>query len=108
MAQFMKSFPSPTPWGVTWSVLTSGPYLEMLNEFLSPLTMPDGTRIFALPLGRSGRIPFIALDDLGFYARYMFDHPKDFEGRNLEVASEHVSGQHLAETFVKVRLGLRR
>jgi len=102
VAHFLKSFPSPTPWGCTWSVLTSGPYLEMLNEFLSPIITPDGTRVFSYPLGKTGRIPFIALDDLGYYARYMLDHPREFEGRNLEVASEHVGGQQLVDTFMKV------
>lgn len=65
--------------------------------------MPDGTRVFAAPMGDKGRMPLIDLDDLGFYARYMFDHPREFEGRDLEVSSEHVSWKQLAETFTKVR-----
>jgi hypothetical protein len=32
VARFMGSFPSPTASGMTWSVLTSGPYLDMLYE----------------------------------------------------------------------------
>jgi hypothetical protein len=64
--------------------------------------MPDGTRVFAAPMGDKGRMPLIDLDDLGFYARYMFDHPREFEGRDLEVSSEHVSWKQLAETFTKV------
>ena len=62
----MKSFPSPVAsTGTTWSVLHSGPYLEMLNEFIAPVIAPDGTRIFAAPLG-NGRVPLIDLDDLGY------------------------------------------
>ncbi len=74
----------------------------MLNEFLSPIILSDGRRVFASPVGQ-GHLPMINLDDLGFYARYMFDHRKEFEGRDLEVSSEHVGWNQLVKTFTKVR-----
>ncbi len=44
----------------------------------------------------------IALEDLGFFARYIFDHRAEMSGRELEVASDYVGWEHLVETFRKV------
>lgn len=44
----------------------------------------------------------IALEDLGFFVRYIFDNPSTTSGHDLEVASDRVSWTQLAETFTKV------
>ena len=44
----------------------------------------------------------IALEDLGFFARYIFDHRAEMSGRELEVASDYVGWERLVETFRKV------
>jgi hypothetical protein len=66
VATFISAFPS-TPTS-TWSILTSGPYLNMLFEFLSPRKDNDGTYNFGAPLGKDGRVPMISLEDLGWQA----------------------------------------
>ena len=49
----------------------------------------DGTFVFASPIG-DGHVCMIALEDLGFFARYAFDHRAAVSGKDLEVASEWV------------------
>ena len=61
----------------------------------------DGTFVFASPIG-AGHVPMIALEDLGFFARYSFDHRAEVSGKDLEVASDWVSWDHLVATFTKV------
>src|ERR1700761_8770912 len=61
----------------------------------------DGTFVFAAPIG-SGHVPMIVLSDLGYYARYIFDHRSEYSAKDLEVASEFVGWSHLVETFTKV------
>jgi hypothetical protein len=62
----------------------------------------DGTREFAAPLG-DGHVPMIALADLGWWARYVFDAPRELvNGKDLEVASEMVSWADLVATFTRV------
>ena len=61
----------------------------------------DGTFVFATPVG-NGHVPMIALTDLGFWARYTFDHPSETSGRDLEVASDVVGWDYLVDTFKKV------
>lgn len=57
--------------------------------------------MFAAPIG-DGHVPMIALDDLAFWARHIFDDPKMSAGKNLEIASEMVSWPELVETFQRV------
>lgn len=61
----------------------------------------DGTFVFASPIG-SGHVPMIALPDLGYFARYTFDHRAETSGKDLEVASEMVQWDELVKTFKKV------
>ena len=61
----------------------------------------DGTRIFASPIG-NGHVPMIALRDLGYFARYTFDHPVETSGKDLEIASDLVDWPYLVSTFTKV------
>ncbi|KAI9464953.1 NAD-P-binding protein [Lactarius psammicola] len=86
---------------LSWSVVTSGPYMDMLQiGILGPVQREDGTFVFNSPIG-DGHIPMVALADIGFFARYTFDHRAETSGKNLEVASEWVGWEHLVATFTK-------
>lgn len=61
----------------------------------------DGTYVFASPIG-DGYVPMIALSDLGYFARYTFDHRTQTSGKDLEVASDLVNWDYLVSTFQKV------
>ena len=62
---------------------------------------PDGTFVFATPVGK-GHVPMIALTDLGYFARYSFDNRVLVSGKDLEVASDVVGWDRLVETFTRV------
>ena len=64
----------------------------------------DGTFVFASPIG-DGHVPMIALHDLGFFARYSFDHRERVSGHDWAVASAMVpwTGEDgVIETFKRV------
>lgn len=61
----------------------------------------DGTYIFAAPLGKS-RISKVTLSDIGFFARYIFNHREAASGQQLEIASDMVDWPYLVSNFVKV------
>ncbi|KAJ5460075.1 uncharacterized protein N7458_001627 [Penicillium daleae] len=84
-----------------WSIMTTGPYIQMLSELLRPRISDDGTYIFEAPLG-NGLVPFVHLDDLGHYVHWIFSNPDESAGMNVKVAIEHVSYEYLAATFTKV------
>ena len=55
---------------MAWSVLATGPYAERLwGERDVPVKDADGTYVFKLPLGKTGAMPLVALDDIGIYAQ---------------------------------------
>ncbi|THH29924.1 hypothetical protein EUX98_g4272 [Antrodiella citrinella] len=102
VAEWMAMQPSDED-GMTWSVVTTGPYMDMLyNMMFGPVVQrSDGTYVFATPVG-NGHVPMIALSDLGFFARYTFDHRAATSGRELEVASDLVGWDRLVQTFRRV------
>lgn len=61
----------------------------------------DGTFVFATPLNK-GHAPMITFEDLGYFARYTFDHRAETNKQDLRVASDIVSWEYLVETFRKV------
>jgi len=86
-----------------WSVLSTGPYVERLWEPTNaPVKEADGTYVFRLPLGETGAMPLVALQEVGVYAQWMFQHPSRSAGINLGVAIAHVSGKDLAVAFEAV------
>jgi hypothetical protein len=87
-----------------WSILTSCMYLEILFELLAPFPETiDGEKVyvFKAPVG-TGTPPMIYLEDLGRYAKWLFDHPTGANGMNLKIATEQVGWANLAQSFTEV------
>ncbi|KAL4247608.1 NmrA-like oxidoreductase [Abortiporus biennis] len=104
VAEWMKTQPSnTTDDGLSWSIVTSSPYMDMLfNTMFGPLNRrADGTFVFATPIG-NGHVPMIALSDLGYFARYTFDRRQEMSGKEIEVTSDIVGWDYLTSTFTKV------
>ncbi|KAI0342005.1 NAD(P)-binding protein [Trametopsis cervina] len=101
VADWLKAQPSdPSDTGMSWTVVTSGPYMDMLEiPTFGPLNKrKDGTFVFATPVGK-GHVAMIALEDLGFWARYAFDHREELSTKDLEVASDMVGWDYLKDSF---------
>lgn len=98
-SDFMRGQPSSS---MTWTVITSGPYLEMLSEFLRPKPSPAGDLYtFDLPIGK-GRIPFIHLDDFARYVAYSVANPIQTASADLKVATVDATGDEIAQAFTTV------
>jgi hypothetical protein len=82
--------------------ITGVKILTHISQYLlGPVQREDGTFVFSSPIG-DGHMPLIALEDLGFFARYTFDHRSETSAKNMEIASEMVGWDHLVATFKKV------
>lgn len=105
-AEFLKTVSSSSDGsGPMWSVLTTGPYLDLLRVFLGPLNIrADGTRVYGQPMGTSpdARYPLQSRSDIGWWARWMLDNPTTASGLNLPIASALVSPREIAETLTRV------
>ncbi|KAJ7612588.1 NAD-P-binding protein [Roridomyces roridus] len=104
VAEFLRSQPSQvSDSALSWSIVSTGPYMELLmGGLFDPLNVrKDSTVVFAAPI-EDGQPPMIALKDLGWWARYTFDHREETSSKELHVTSERVGWEYLVETFTKV------
>ncbi|KAH7032173.1 hypothetical protein B0J12DRAFT_713743 [Macrophomina phaseolina] len=81
------------------SLITTPPYMDMLLDgMFVPKEQEDGSFVWANP-AKDGKIPLIALDDVGAYSLWLFDHFPESAGLNLEVATDEVTFAEIAKTF---------
>ncbi|KAL3492778.1 hypothetical protein BJX62DRAFT_224355 [Aspergillus germanicus] len=89
--------------GTKTSLLTTGPYMYMLFDGLFVPEEREGGEVFVWENpAADGKIPLIALDDVGAYSLWLFDNPTKAAGLNLEVATEQVTFAEIAQTFTRV------
>jgi hypothetical protein len=110
--------------GMKTSVLTTGPYMNMLwDGMFVPTQQPDGTFVWVNPASKSlyptlyarhrwliinldgsetGKIPLIALEDIGHYSLWLFNNLPESAGMNLKVATDEVSFADIAAVFTEV------
>jgi uncharacterized protein YbjT (DUF2867 family) len=96
--QWMYSVPQSP---MRWSILTTGPYIEQLFGFMAPRKAEDGVYEFRMPV-KDGAIPYVHVDDLSYYVRWIFEHPEEAAGLNVGATIEHVSLDKLVDAFVQV------
>ncbi|KAF8310289.1 NAD(P)-binding protein [Clavulina sp. PMI_390] len=95
------------PEATTYTAYTNAPYMEMLRHVIHPFdVLEDGTRVWASPFGEeraeTGQWALIALDDLGWWSRYIFDNHETTAGQHIKVAGQFVSYPEMVRTFKKV------
>ncbi|MGY3442811.1 MULTISPECIES: NmrA family NAD(P)-binding protein [Bradyrhizobium] len=85
------------------AIFTTGPYMEMAFSSRTPMTprIEDGVVTWRLPLGE-GAVAHVALEDCGYYVRWLFDNSERANGMDLEVGIEHVKYADLAAAFERV------
>lgn len=87
---------------MNWSAIESGPYPESHLGTWYPKKDEDGTYLFRMPLGADGAMAMVGLADFAWFARYMFENPKEFEADLLSVGIDHVTGNSIAAAFTAV------
>ena len=87
---------------MNWSVLGTGPCAEILSDTFHEEVEESSVYVFRLPLGPTGAMPLVSLHDLGQYAKWMFENPKESAGLKLSVAIAHVTGADHAAAFEAV------
>jgi uncharacterized protein YbjT (DUF2867 family) len=87
------------------TILRSLAYFENLTSFFLPQKgiLSDGREgyIFTFPM-QDRAFPFVALDDIAWFAAHLFANPQDWGGRTLSIASESITIADLAATFERV------
>ncbi len=85
------------------TVLVTTSYFENLQSYFTPQprSADDPTLVFTVPMADKPWT-MIALEDIGFFARYIFANPDTTQGKTLAVASESLTMQEVVETFTRV------
>jgi uncharacterized protein YbjT (DUF2867 family) len=87
--------------GVPTTFLYTSFYWENMIYFgAGPQKGPDGTLALTYPMGDK-KLPGIASEDIGKAAYGIFKRGKEFIGKTVGVAGEHLTGKQMAEQLTK-------
>jgi len=91
-----------TDLGVPTTFLYTSFYWENLIYFgAGPAKGPDGKFYLSYPIDDK-KIPSIAVDDIGKFVYGIFKSGKEYIGKTVGVAGEHLTGYQMADTLTKV------
>ncbi|KAL7893311.1 NmrA family protein [Trichoderma sp. TUCIM 5745] len=100
VAEFIKSQPTAP---MKWTIHSTVPYIELLFNFFGPRRYPETPDVFSFTSAMGDvQVPLIYLDDIGRYARWVFDHPERSSGMDLQVSSLNTTWDNVAKTFTDV------
>ncbi len=87
--------------GVPTTFLVTSFYWDNMIRFgTGPKRGPDGKLALTMPMG-SGRLPAIAVDDIGRVAYGIFKAGKEYIGKTVAIAGGKLTGQEMADALTK-------
>lgn len=88
-----------TKLGVPTTLLLTSFYWDNLIYFgMGPKKGPDGKLVFTLPMGEK-KLPGIAAEDIGKCALGLFRKGRDYIGKTVGIAGEHLTGAQMAASL---------
>jgi uncharacterized protein YbjT (DUF2867 family) len=87
--------------GVPTTFLLTSFYWENFIYFgAGPQRMPDGTLAITMPMDQK-KLPGIAVDDIGKCAYAIFKRGREFIGKTVAIAGEHLTGAEMAAALTR-------
>ncbi len=88
--------------GVPTTLLLTSFYWDNLIMFgMGPKKGPDGKLAFTLPMGDK-KLPGIAAEDIGKCALGVFKNGREYMGKTVGIAGEHLTGAQMAAGLAKI------
>ncbi len=84
----------------TTFLLTSFYWENLIYFGMGPMKGPDGKLVFTLPMGEK-KLPGIAVEDIGKCAYAIFQRGKEFLGKTVGIAGEHLTGEEMAAALTR-------
>ncbi len=81
-------------------LLTSFYWENFIHVGMGPKRGPDGKLAITFPLGNA-KLPGIAVEDIGKSALGIFKRAREFAGKTVGIAGEHLTGAQMAAAFSK-------
>jgi uncharacterized protein YbjT (DUF2867 family) len=85
----------------TTFLLTAFYWDNFINFGMGPKPGPDGKLVLTLPMGDK-KLPGIVAEDIGKSAYGIFKKGKEFIGKKVGIAGQHLTGKQMADSFTKV------
>ena len=85
----------------TTFLLTAFYWDNFINFGMGPKPGPDGKLALTLPMGDK-KLPGIVAEDIGKSAYGIFKKGKEFIGKKVGIAGQHLTGKQMADSFTKV------
>jgi len=85
----------------TTLLLTSFYWDNMISFGMGPKKGPDGQLALTLPMGEK-KLPGIAVEDIGKCCFGIFKRGRDYIGKTVGIAGEHLTGHEMAAVLTKV------
>lgn len=87
--------------GIPYTLLNTSFYWDNFIYFgLGPQKGPDGKLAITFPMGNK-KLPGIASGDIGKCAYSIFKAGKEYQGKTVSIAGEHLTGNQMAAAFSK-------
>lgn len=86
----------------TTFLLTSFYWDNFIHFGMGPAKGPDGRYAITLPMG-DGKLPGIAVDDIGRCAYGVFRRGDEFIGETIGIAGEHLTGSEMAKALGRAK-----
>ncbi len=87
--------------GIPYTLLNTSFYWENFIYFgLGPQKGSDGKLAITFPMGDK-KLPGIASDDIGKCAYAIFKAGREYQGKTVSIAGDHLTGSQMAEAFTK-------
>lgn len=87
--------------GVPYTLLNTSFYWENFIYFgMGPQKGPDGKLGITFPMGDK-KLPGISSEDIGKCAYGIFESGKEYQGKTVSIAGEHLTGEQMAQAFTK-------
>lgn len=86
-----------------WTIHSTVPYIETLSNFFGPRRYPESPDVLSFTSSMGDvKIPLIYLEDIGRYARWIFDNPERSNGLELQVSTESITWDDIAKAYTRV------
>ena len=88
--------------GAPYTLLLTSFFFENFIYFgMEPQKGPDGVLAITIPIANK-KLPAMSVGDIGKCTLAIFKADKEYHGKTVGIAGEHLTGQQMADTFTKI------
>jgi uncharacterized protein YbjT (DUF2867 family) len=87
--------------GLNYTILRPVFFMENFNAWFKP-TESEGKMVITMAMKNDTKLQLIAVDDIGVFARIVFDDPDKYLGKEIEIAGDELTIPQVADAYSKV------